>query len=210
MSDANCERCGAPFDYNTDIYLCPLCEKVNEMKKHQERTDLRSCFNRAKEDELMFVLLGRDAAAPAAIRAWVKARVDSEKNKFDDAQIIEALAIARQIELEHPDFGIKDYTKDLREKSAEPLVRVGAGSFREELISRLLTCLEGVRLTLEEHDRVSKALTQCLSNPAVGSTKGSKADPGSCVTKEAASPPLDFDSQGSRVTKVAPPEFHAP
>lgn len=33
-----------------------------------------ACFNRALADEPMFILLGRDRAAPDAIRAWVEAR----------------------------------------------------------------------------------------------------------------------------------------
>jgi len=45
------------------------------MKKIDEKRDPNSCFNRAGEHEFLFVLLGRDCAAPAAIRTWVKEHV---------------------------------------------------------------------------------------------------------------------------------------
>jgi len=60
------------------------------MMKRDEVLDLGSCLNRAKEDELMFVLLERDASAPIAIQAWIDHRISSGKNHPDDAQILEA------------------------------------------------------------------------------------------------------------------------
>ena len=45
------------------------------MRKHEELTNPLSCLSRARHNEMTFVLLGRDAAAPAAIRAWVKERI---------------------------------------------------------------------------------------------------------------------------------------
>jgi len=59
-----------------------------------------SCFNRAREDEAVFVLLGRDVAAAPAIRAWAKARIEQGKNKRRDHQIKEALALADIMERE--------------------------------------------------------------------------------------------------------------
>lgn len=38
------------------------------MIKSRELSDPNSCMSRAKDDEMTFVLLGRDAAAPQAIR----------------------------------------------------------------------------------------------------------------------------------------------
>jgi len=60
------------------------------MRKHEELTNPSSCMNRARDDEWTFVLLGRDAAAPAAVRAWIEERVRLGKNRRDDAQILEA------------------------------------------------------------------------------------------------------------------------
>lgn len=64
------------------------------MTKAQERDNPNSCFNRAQENELMFVLLERDHAAPAAIRAWTDERIRLGMNKPDDPKITEALKVA--------------------------------------------------------------------------------------------------------------------
>jgi hypothetical protein len=68
------------------------------MLKRDETTNPASCLNRARDDEMTFVLLGRDRAAPLAIRAWVEARILIGKNRLDDPQIQEALACARRME----------------------------------------------------------------------------------------------------------------
>lgn len=73
------------------------------MRKFSERTIDSSCWNKAREDEQVFVLLGRDPAAPAAIRAWVTKRLELGKNQSGDAQIQEALRLADQIAKEHPE-----------------------------------------------------------------------------------------------------------
>ena len=49
---------------------------------------------------MLFVLLGRDKAAPFAIRAWVEERIRLGKNERTDAQITEALACAATMEAE--------------------------------------------------------------------------------------------------------------
>ena len=60
------------------------------MRKHEELTNPASCLNRAKDDEMLFVLLGRDLAATVAIRAWIEERVRLGKNTRVDRQITEA------------------------------------------------------------------------------------------------------------------------
>jgi hypothetical protein len=60
------------------------------MRKREELADPRSCMSRARDDEMTFVLLGRDAAAPAAGRAWIDERLRLGKNVAADAQIVEA------------------------------------------------------------------------------------------------------------------------
>lgn len=60
--------------------------------------DPSSCLNKARINEPIFVLLGRDIAAPGAIRAWAAGRVSAGKNKALDPQIQEALKIAIQME----------------------------------------------------------------------------------------------------------------
>lgn len=73
------------------------------MMKQTELNDPNSCLNRAREDEQIFVLLGRDVAAPEAVRMWAAERIRSGKNKPTDQQIIEALgwadAVAKELDI---------------------------------------------------------------------------------------------------------------
>jgi hypothetical protein len=62
--------------------------------KREELSNPNSCMSRAREDEMTFVLLGRDKAAPVAIHAWVAERLRLGKNTSHDAQITEALNCA--------------------------------------------------------------------------------------------------------------------
>lgn len=71
------------------------------MLKRDELRDPTSCFNKALDDERLFVLLARDAAAPFAIRLWAAERVRLELNSAGDAQILEALNCASRMEQEH-------------------------------------------------------------------------------------------------------------
>lgn len=67
------------------------------MKKHDELSHPNSCLSRAHDDEMVFVLLGRDVAAPVAIQAWVEERIRLGKNMPGDTQILEALACAESM-----------------------------------------------------------------------------------------------------------------
>lgn len=57
------------------------------MLKRDEVTSSASCLNKAKDDEMIFVLLGRDRAAPAAIEAWIRERIRLGLNEYEDTQI---------------------------------------------------------------------------------------------------------------------------
>jgi hypothetical protein len=70
------------------------------MRKAKEISSPNSCWNRAHEKEMVFVLLGRDAAAPIAIRAWIVERVRLGINRFEDRQIVEAENVAKLMEKE--------------------------------------------------------------------------------------------------------------
>ena len=70
------------------------------MRKREEVSNPAGCMARARDEEMTFVLLGRDAAAPVAIRAWIEERVRLGKNEPDDAQIAEAEECARVMEAE--------------------------------------------------------------------------------------------------------------
>jgi len=71
------------------------------MRKDQELSDPSSCLNKANGNEWIFVLLGRDRAAPVAIRAWIEERIRIGKNTKQDTQIAEA---ERWIEVVSADF----------------------------------------------------------------------------------------------------------
>lgn len=68
------------------------------MRKSDELMKPSSCLNRAKDDEVLFVLLARDEAAPAAIRAWIVERIRLGKNSPADAQISEAVTCIGKME----------------------------------------------------------------------------------------------------------------
>lgn len=70
------------------------------MRKSEELSNPQSCMSRARNDEMTFVLLERDAAAPVAIRAWIAERIRIGKNTRNDEQIREAEACARFMEAE--------------------------------------------------------------------------------------------------------------
>jgi len=74
------------------------------MKKRDEIEDHESCFNKARDDERLFVLLARDAAAPVAVRAWVAERLRLGKNSADDDQIREAIECAQLMEAERAEM----------------------------------------------------------------------------------------------------------
>ena len=70
------------------------------MRKLEELTNPKACMFRAAEREMTFVLLGRDVAAPATIRFWVRERIRLGRNKSNDRQLIEALDCATIMERE--------------------------------------------------------------------------------------------------------------
>lgn len=70
------------------------------MRKKDELASQQSCMSRAHPNEMVFVLLGRDPAAPAAIRAWCDERVRVGKNAETDHQIVEARACAETMQAE--------------------------------------------------------------------------------------------------------------
>ena len=68
------------------------------MIKLFELSNPRSCMNRARDEEMTFVLLARDEAAPKTVRDWVQRRIKMGKNKPDDPQILEAIQCAVTME----------------------------------------------------------------------------------------------------------------
>lgn len=70
------------------------------MRREQELSNPESCLNKARDNEWVFVLLGRDLAAVETIRFWCGERIRLGKNQWDDNQIIEAMRCADAMETE--------------------------------------------------------------------------------------------------------------
>lgn len=68
------------------------------MKKFMELNNPKSCLNKAYSDEMLFILLERDKAAPKTIRAWIAERISLGLNKYGDKQIEEARKCAEFME----------------------------------------------------------------------------------------------------------------
>jgi len=95
------------------------------MIKREELTNPASCMSRASNNEMTFVLLARDAAAPVAIRAWVAERIRIGKNTINDEQIKEALHCAGYMDQQRRDrIGL--------DRTAPPVVDSGAITAEEE------------------------------------------------------------------------------
>lgn len=67
------------------------------MRRDLEAKEPLSCWNKAKPDEIVFVLLARDLATPVAMEAWCRERIRLGKNKETDLQIVEAREDAAKI-----------------------------------------------------------------------------------------------------------------
>ena len=70
------------------------------MIKEEELSNPRSCLNKAKPGERLFVLRGADPAAPSTIRHWIGERLRLGKNSTSHEQIREADQCASLMEVE--------------------------------------------------------------------------------------------------------------
>ena len=75
-----------------------------QKRKNEEINRSDSRLNQAHDNELIFVIIGRDAAAAEAIFQWCRIRVKLNRNTWEDSQIQEALSLAKQMEIEGGTF----------------------------------------------------------------------------------------------------------
>jgi hypothetical protein len=143
--------------------------------KRDELADPNSCLNRARDDEMVFVLLGRDDASPGTIRWWIKERIRLGKNTRDDAQIREAERCIRAMRNEntHQELTMQELTdrihfvRSQRDKmmwrlskianmATEELRRVGPqpNSNMSQIEADALTMLDEIRGPLAKLSRV--------------------------------------------------------
>lgn len=99
------------------------------MRKREELAPTSDgCLAKAGEQEMLFVLLSRDAAAPDTILWWCHRRINLGLNKSNDPQIREAMECAKTMRLE----------KDQYKK--RPVVKIPFDTFKNP------TCRGDVRL----------------------------------------------------------------
>lgn len=89
------------------------------MRKREELTDPNSCLNRAKDDEMLFVLLGRDFASTATVRFWIEERIRLGKNRPEDEQIVEAEQWINTVTAEQAELLCKKRLETLAELTAQ-------------------------------------------------------------------------------------------
>lgn len=70
------------------------------MKKREELHSHDSCYTKAHDQEMIFVLLSRDKCAAKAIRFWAEERIKEGLNQANDSQIQDALACAKTMDEE--------------------------------------------------------------------------------------------------------------
>lgn len=70
------------------------------MKKRDELKNRQSCLNKAKMDESLFVILGRDPAAYRTIHFWIRERVKLGLDKPNSPKLIEAAIRAEKMQEE--------------------------------------------------------------------------------------------------------------
>lgn len=70
------------------------------MRKHEELSDPNSCWNKARPNEMLFVLLGRDVTASGTVHDWAERRIKVGKNTREDPQITEAYECAYIMDME--------------------------------------------------------------------------------------------------------------
>ncbi|MCW8132650.1 MAG: hypothetical protein KIS92_20035 [Planctomycetota bacterium] len=128
------------------------------MRKLEELANPQSCLNKAKDDEWLFVLLGRDVAAPQAVRAWIDERIRTGKNLRSDKQIIEAerwivhAIMARGVSVNNLTPQTEERTTDMRKVRVkiEGVSGVGKTALMHCLALYLERC--GVQVTCQEGD----------------------------------------------------------
>lgn len=88
------------------------------MIKRDEIEHESSCFNKASDNERLFILIARDPAAPVAIRAWIAERIRLGKNAPDDEQIREAYECANLMEMERTEIESTRRQQKIRDRKS--------------------------------------------------------------------------------------------
>lgn len=68
------------------------------MTKQENIDNPNSCWNKARSDELVFILREKDKTMGKTIRFWAAERVKDGLNKSTDAKIVQALELAYMLD----------------------------------------------------------------------------------------------------------------
>jgi hypothetical protein len=105
-----------------------MYDELTERAKHPMGTKKNpgkfDCYANAKDDEPMFILLGRDPAAACIVRCWIALRNHLENCgaiQKNEQQTIEALELADKLEQYARDLGKGNQVNELREVSISPM-----------------------------------------------------------------------------------------
>lgn len=87
-----------PLLYSRITGSCRPCRtKEFDLLKKAEIEDSQSCWNRAAQDEPVFILLGRDPAMAPTIQFWADYRIEIGKNQPLDQEIMDARLLAEYV-----------------------------------------------------------------------------------------------------------------
>ena len=67
------------------------------MIKSEELSNPNSCLNKAKDDEILFVVLDRDLSFADTIRYWIGKRIELGLNQPGDSKLVEAEETAQKV-----------------------------------------------------------------------------------------------------------------
>lgn len=69
------------------------------MRKKDEVADPNSCLNKAKDDDILFVLKDTDQAMVDTVLYWIKRRIELGLNQQGDAKMTEAAQLANAVRM---------------------------------------------------------------------------------------------------------------
>jgi hypothetical protein len=72
-------------------------------RKHEELIDPNSCLNKARDDEMLFILCGDDRSAPSTVMDWIRHRVEFGQNAPTDGKLQCAGSVAEIMDRERVD-----------------------------------------------------------------------------------------------------------
>lgn len=133
------------------------------MRKRDEIQRENTCLSHAHPEEMVFVLLGRDAAAADTIRYWCGLRILLGKNTEADPQIVEARQCARTMDEEGRMWTerAEELVSALASAGGDPLARWRADA--RERVASVLDARAGFAVKYLDDDQRTSLLDQIVN-----------------------------------------------